>query len=196
MKTGPIKRFFEFLLSAGAYDGERRDRRARRRIVVAIVWISVPGLAIAAADGQGPWVQALDGAKAFAHLSALLAVWVRPRRLVAIFLAMSGVDLVADVSISLLTGGFFESGLQMMWSLVPAVGLLVISTVRIAAYFLAAALAATVFVVVASSQIDATYELDSPEVDGLLTTILVMLFVFLGLFYFVRQSHRFQREIR
>jgi guanylate cyclase len=194
VKTGPLKRFWEFLLRAGEYDGERRDQRARRRIVIAIVWVSVPGLALAAANAPGPWASALDGLKAAAHLSALLAVWARPRRLVAIFLAMSVIDLSADAAISVLTGGFYESGLQMMWSLAPAIGLLVVATVRIAGFFLVAALATTAFVVVASSRIEATYVLESPEVDGFLTTILALSFVFLGLFYFVRQRDRFQRE--
>ena len=194
MTTGPLTSFWEFLLRSGEYDEERRDQRARRRIVVAILWVSVPGLALAAAGAPGPWAAALDGLKAVSHLSALLALWVRPRRLVAIFLTMSTIDLLADVAISLLTGGFYESGLQMMWSLIPAIGLLVVATVPIAALFLVAALAATVFVVAASSRIEARYVLGSPEVDGLVTTILAMLFVFLGLFYFVRQRDRFQRE--
>jgi guanylate cyclase len=167
-----------------------------RRIgwLVAIVWVSVPGLVFAAADSPGPWAMALDGLKATGHFSALLALWVWPRRLVGIFLAMSVVDLSADVGISLLTGGFYESGLQMMWSLIPTIGLLIVSTVPIAALFLVAALAATIFVVAASSHIEPTYVLASPEVDGLFTSILAMLFVFLGLFYFVRQRDRFQHE--
>ena len=194
MKTGPLQRSLEILLSAGEHEGESRDQRSRRRIVVAILWLSIPGLALAAASDPGLWVMALDGLKAAAHFFALLALWVWPRRLVAIFLTMSTVDLLADGIISLLTGGFYESGLQMMWSLIPAVGLLMVATVRIAALFLTAALTATVFVVAMSSRVEANYLLDSPELSGLLTMILAMLFVFLGLFYFVRQRDRFQRE--
>jgi len=51
----------------------------------------------------------------------LLALWVWPRRIAALFMALSIVDLAADVTISLLLGGFYDSGLQVTWSLVSVV---------------------------------------------------------------------------
>lgn len=189
-----IRRLTEFLLSTGSYEEETRDRRARRRIVVGIIWISVIGLLGAALISGASWVGVVNGLKASAHLAALLAVRVWPRRLTAIFFAMSVFDVLADVAISLLYGGLHESGLQVLWSLIPVLGLLVISTVRVAAAFMGVFLAAVVAVGVLSPNVDATYRLESPEGDTAFGVVAVTLFVFGSLFYFVRQRDRFQRE--
>jgi adenylate cyclase len=189
-----IRRFTEFLLSAGSYEGESRDRQARRRIVVGILWISVVGLLGAALSRGAPWVGVVNGLKASAHLGTLLALRVWPRRLTVIFFAMSVFDVLADVVISLLYGGLHESGLQVLWSLVPVLGLLIISTVRVAAAFMGVFLAAVVAVTALSPNVGATYRLDSPESDTAFGVIAVTLFVFGSLFYFVRQRDRFQQE--
>jgi guanylate cyclase len=188
-----VGRFWEFLLTAGEYADETRDHRGRRRVVVALMWISVLGLALGALGGVGGWGTAMDVTKASAHLLALLALWARPRRIAAIFLAMSTIDLAADVTLTLLYGGLYDSGLQILWSLVPILGLLVISTVRVAAVFFAGVLAAVA--IVGSVSVEATHQRGaSPEQEATMTIVLVALFVFIALFYFVRQRDRFQRE--
>ncbi|MBT8216498.1 MAG: adenylate/guanylate cyclase domain-containing protein [Acidimicrobiia bacterium] len=189
-----LRRFWGFLLEAGAYEEETRDQRGRRRIVVGILWVSVPGLIGASLSGEGPWVMAMDGLKAATHLGMLLALWVWPRRIAALFMALSVLDLAADVTISLLLGGFYDSGLQVTWSLVSVVGLLVVASVRAAAVYLAVFLAAMVFVAVFSDSVEATYAVADPQADAAFTLVAVTLFIFAGLFYFVRQRDRFQRE--
>jgi guanylate cyclase len=191
---GWLRRFWEFLLTAGEYKGETRDQRGRRRIVVGILWVSVPGLVGAALGGEGAWLVGLDGLKAATHLGVLLLLWVWPRRIVALFLALSFIDLGADVAMSLILGGFYESGLQVMWSLISVLGLLILSTVRTAVVYLATFLPALILVVAMSESVEATYPTVDPETDGAFTMIAVSLFIFAGLFYFVRQRDRFQRE--
>ncbi len=190
----PLRRFWEFLLTAGRYEEETRDQRGRRRIVVGILWVSVPGLIGSALGGPGPWLQAMGGLKAATHLGLLLALWVIPRRIAWLFFGLSIIDLIADLTISLLLGGFYDSGLQIMWSLISVLGLLVISSVRAAAAYFVIFIAALLSVAGLSSAVDATYTLEDPQAQAAFVVIAVILFIFAGLFYFVRQRDLFQKE--
>lgn len=149
---------------------------------------------MAAVGSEGLWLGAMDSLKAAAHFGALLAMWVWPLRLMRIWLIVSGVDLVADFTSSVLLGGLYESGLQIMWSVISVLALLIISTVRVAAGFFAVTLVSVVLVTLTSSWVEPRYTLPDPQTRGAFVIVAVLLFVFLSLFYFVRQRDRFQRE--
>ena len=189
---GWLRRSWDFLLSAGEYEGENRLQRGRRRIVVGILWFSVLGLAAGPlGDSQG-WATVMDWTKAAAHLAALLALWVWPRRITLIIFTMLLVDLYADATITLLYGGFYEAGLQILWSLIGVLALLVISTVRVAAVFFILYL--VTLIAVASISVEPNYVLEAPEEEAVQAVVFVALFIFLGFFYFVRQRDQFQQE--
>ena len=191
---GRLRRFWEFLLTAGEYEGETRDQRGRRRIIVGILWVSVPFISLSATGAEGAWVSAMDLVKALSHLGALLALWAWPRRIAVIIQIALGVDLVADVTASVLLGGFYSSGLHVMTSLISVLAVLVLLTVRAAVIWTGVFVAALVFVVSSESWAEPIYVHEDPQAEGVATILIVMFFILLTLFYFVRQRDRLQRE--
>lgn len=188
-----LRRFRDWFLSAGSYDGEPRDQRGRRRIVVGILWVSVFGL-LGGIDAEGGPVGAVDAIKAGVHLVALLSLWRWPLRITSIFLAMFTIDLCLDVILSFLYGGLYESGLQILFSAIGVLGLLVVATVRAAAVFLGLFIAGVGTTLVASDSFTARATLEDPESEAAFVLVVTTLVVFMGLFYFVRQRDELQRE--
>lgn len=184
----------EWALSVGAHDDETVGQRARRRITVAILWVSVPGLAGAFVGTPGPWAAALDSLKLLAHAGGLVVLSLAPRRLAAVLHTVFALDLIADVGISILLGGLFPSGLQIMWSLIAVLTTLVALSVRAATVWFGLFLGGVLVVTVAAGQIDPLYALASPEADAAVAVIGMTAFTFAELAYFVRQRDRFQRE--
>ena len=191
---GWLRRFWEILLTAGEHAEETRDQRGRRRIVVGILWVSVPFIGLSAAGAEGAWVSAMDALKALSHVGALLALWVWPRRVAVVIHSALGIDLIADVTASVLLGGFYASGLHVMTSLISVMAVLVLLTVRAAVVWTGAFVTALVFVVSSESWAEATYVHDDPQAEAVGTIFIVMFFILLTLFYFVRQRDRLQRE--
>jgi guanylate cyclase len=191
---GRFRRFRESILSVGEFAGETVDQRGRRRIIVGILWLSAVGLSLGALSGEGPWVSAMDALKAASHMGALAALRFFPRRIAPILHVALGLDLFADVTSSVLLGGLYESGLQVMWSLLAPLMILILLTVRVALVWFGLFIGAVIFVAGSSSWADPTYEVADPQADGMFAIIGVTVFVVLALSYFVRQRDRFQRE--
>lgn len=85
METGgQFQRLRDSILSVGEFPGETADQRGRRRIIVGILWVSAIAISLGALNGEGPWVSALDGLKAFSHFGALIALRFFPRRIALI----------------------------------------------------------------------------------------------------------------
>ncbi|HSM02343.1 MAG TPA: adenylate/guanylate cyclase domain-containing protein [Acidimicrobiia bacterium] len=182
------------LLSVGEHEGETQEQRGRRRIIVAVLWISVPGLAGALVSSPGPWTAALDGLKLAAHAGALLALWLAPRRLALVLHTTFALDLFADVTISIMLGGLLPSGLQILWSLIAVLGTLVGLTVRAATAWFGLFLGGVLVASIVPEWIDPLYRLADPEVDAVVVVIGMTAFAFLELAYFVRQRDHFQRQ--
>ena len=182
------------LLSVGEFEGESADQRGRRRIVVGILWLSSIGLTLSGLGAEGPWVATMDLLKVGSHLGALLALRFLPRRLAPILFVASGIDLMADVAASLLLGGFYASGLQVLWSMIIPLMILVGLGVRPALVWFGLFVGAVLFVAWSSSWVEARYEVADPEVDGAFVIVGVTVFVVLALSYFVRQRDQFQKQ--
>jgi guanylate cyclase len=193
-EAGRLAHVKERLLDVGSYVGETLLERGRRRVIVGVLWLSIVGLALATVGSVGPWVTVLNALKALSHIGALVALALAPRLIGPILHTAFAIDLMADVTISILYGGLSPSGLQVMWSLIAVLGVLVALTVRAALVWSVIFAAAVLFVAASPSWVDARYELPNPEFNGAATIIGMTAFVVLALTYFVRQRDRFQRE--
>lgn len=195
MTTGSRwQQFVDSLLSVGKFQGETADQRGRRRIVVGILWLSSVGLALGALSAEGAWVGAMDFLKVGSHLGALLALRLFPRRLGPILFVAFGLDLIADVISSVMLGGLYDSGLQVLWSMLAPLAILVALGVRAALVWFGLFIGAVIFVAGSSSWADARYEIADPELDGAFVIIGVTVFVVFTLSYFVRQRDRLQNQ--
>jgi guanylate cyclase len=188
------RRVVEALLSAGEFDKETADQRGRRRIIVGILWLSSIGLTLSALQAEGPWVAAMDFLKAGTHLSALLALRLAPRRLAPIIFVASGIGIAADVVASVVLGGLYSSVLQVLWSMLAPLMILVGVGVRAALVWFGLFIGAVLFVAWSSSWAEARYVITDPETDGAFVIVGVTIFVLLALSYFVRQRDRFQKQ--
>jgi len=182
------------LLSIGRFEGESADQRGRRRIVVGILLLSSVGLVLGLQSAEGGWIAAMDFLKAGSHLGALVALRLFPRRLGPILFVAFGIDLIADVISSVMLGGLYDSGLQVLWSMIAPLAVLVVLGVRAALVWFGLFVGAVILVASSSSWADARYEVDNPELDGALVIVGVTIFVVLALSYFVRQRDRFQKQ--
>ena len=187
-------RALEYLLSYGAYPGEASNQRGKRRIIVGALWFSLPPILLSALAEEGAGLIASGLGQTVVHLGALLLMRRYPQLFrIAIYGVFTG-DIASDMIDTLLTGGLFESGLQVIWSLIAVLGSLVALRVQDAFIWFGIFITAVAVAAASSSFIDPTYVRDNPTLDGAIAIIGVTIILFAVMAYFVRQRDRFQRQ--
>jgi guanylate cyclase len=198
MPTFPrVRRWWESLLSFGAYAGETDIQRGARRIFVgyqffgALVLVWFGALTLAQGDSvTGVLLLSL----AFASVVALGVLRSRPEwfvGIVYIFLVLQLADpLVATVA----QGGVVPSGMVIVYGLLTVIGALIFLSVRSAFWWFLAYVFTVFLAVVLPIWIEPS-RLDTGNAGGIALNLAVATtFVFAGMAYFVRQRDRFQSE--
>ena len=190
-----VRRWNERLLSIGAYPGEPADRRGARRILVGALAYSLLPTVLAGLAEPGAWLVALSMVQATVHAGALVSMHIRPSSFPVALGAVFGTGFVTDVTKTLLQGGLFESGLQVTWILISAVGALIGLSVRVAGGWFIAFIVAVIGSGAASLVIDEPVYVRSDPVQAAVVNIVgATLIVFVAMTYFVRQRDRYQQQ--
>ena len=188
---------WQYLLSFGEDADDSPEIRERKRLVLAVLWISIPVTFVwVATDAwQGAVLAAWElAAVALVQLAVLSVVRVRPSRFWgAMHVAILNNNL-GSLAQTLLFGGLPSSRLNMVWGFLGVLGALVGFGYRVARYWLAAFALSVVASAVAPRWIRGLYTLPDPGLAAAANLVAVGIFVFMVLEYFVRQRDRFQKQ--
>ncbi len=185
------------MLGFGARPDDAPGPREAKRIIVAILWISLPMTSVWVVLNvvQGaPLAGVALAAVGVSSLVVLLVIRARPGRFpFAIQFAFLGNNL-GSLAQTLLFGGLLASGLNMVWAFLGVLGALIVFGYRVAAYWMGAFVVSVAIGVVVPNYWHGLYTLDNVEAIAAFNLVTVMLAAFFVLVYFIRQRDRFQAE--
>lgn len=188
-------RWLDRLLDIGTYPGETEIQSGRRRVMVGALGFSLPliGLSALVSLSDGHVLVALTVAgQVLVHGSALIALTVRPRAIVAILGVVFAYDLIGEVVVSYLYGGLYLSSVTVIWSLIAVLGALLIFSVRAASIWFLLFAGSVVAAGLMDGRVEPRYVGTEPVFDAVVNLLGATLLTFVVIAYFVRQRDRFQ----
>lgn len=195
--VAPVNRVIDRLLSIGAYPGESDTQRARRRITVAAILLdtlfSVFGFISDANAGYSllAWVNL--GIFVLTVL-VLIALQLRPLWFAPLINALFAGVTIALLAESTLFGGFLESGLVVMFSLIIVIGALITLGSNAAYWWFAAFVVSVVYALLIPNWVDPVYVMSNPGGDAAFNLIAAGAVTLAVMIYFVRQRDSLQRQ--
>jgi hypothetical protein len=193
-----MRTFVDALLSIGAYPEESETQRARRRIMVATIWVASlsTALTILSEFLSGLlWGALSDTGIVVVTAVTLMGLHVRPRRFALAINLLLGTVFVVGLIKTALFGGLLESGLIVIFNLAIVLAALVALGFRAASWWFAAFVASVVYAVLIHSRIDPVYD-PRPTSVAAFNLIAFGVLTFVVTVYFVRQRDRFSAAIR
>ena len=185
------------MLSFGSYPEEPEAQRAKRRIIIAALWmgtiLSVPSVPRDFGAGYA-WVAVANAVVILVIPAVIFGLNRSPHRFalwVNVMFLTVYVLLLLEVTFF---GGLVESGIAPLFILIIVVGSLIAFGVRSAIWWFGAFLASIIYSIAIPNWVDAIYIVEDPTRDivgNLVATAIVILAVMI---YFVRQRDRFQKE--
>lgn len=191
-----VRRLWENLLGVGAYPGETDSQRAKRRIIVGLLWAVLPFLAVTTVgfytEGKS-WLGALFLVSTADVIVTFVLLWLRPRWFPWIVSAQFLLILVEPLIETTLQGGIREAGVTIVFGLLPVLGALIVFGAKTAAWWFAGFLVTLVAAVILPESIEPLYgPVGSAETAANLATIGLLVFAVMA--YFIRHRDRFQQQ--
>ncbi len=191
-----LRRFWRWLMTIGAYEGESDAQAGKRRIIIGYMFF-----------GQMRWLFSMDSfsqgltvvgwtdvAAASISLLSLFVLRVRPSWFVAIVNALLLTQISEVLVQSVALGGIIPSQGLMLFGLLSVIGALIVFSARGAFFWFLGYLVSLVLAVLLSESIDPLYEVEGTAAGFAFITANVAAFLYAGMAYFVRQRDRFQQE--
>jgi guanylate cyclase len=192
-----MRRFLDFMLSFGAFPGETGSQRARRRIIVAALWlatlITIPTV-LSDLEAGFLWIAAANAVVIVLAPTLLLILNRFPNRFALIVNVMFGAAYLLGSLEPTLFGGLVESGVSALFPLIIVVGALVALGIRAATWWFGAFVLSVIYSVLIPNWVDPIYIVEDPTFDVAFNLIATGSVVFAVMIYFVRQRNRFQQE--
>jgi hypothetical protein len=190
-----MRRFLDFMLSFGAFPGETGSQRARRRIIVAALWlatlITIPTV-LSDLEAGFLWIAAANAVVIVLAPTLLLILNRFPNRFALIVNVMFGAAYLLGSLEPTLFGGLVESGVSALFPLIIVVGALVALGIRAATWWFGAFVLSVIYSVLIPNWVDPIYIVEDPTFDVAFNLIATGSVVFAVMIYFVRQRNRFQ----
>lgn len=185
------------LLSIGTYAEESEHQRARRRIMLAAIWISTilttPFIVSDLITGY-PWSAFASVWIPVVTAGVLITLHLRPRWFAGLITALLGTVLLVLLVQTALFGGLYGSSLIVVFGLAIALAALLAIGLGPAILWFAAYVASVVAAVVIAGPIHPVYTRPDAENQAALALIATGIVVFAIMLYFVRQRDRFQQR--
>ena len=180
----------ERALSLAVLEHDGLATRHAKRLVAGALWVSLlaPWPAVfEMVTAEAPLAALATGATAAPSAIVLVAFWLRPSSYPSAFHIVLGANFALTAVITLLFGGFLQSGGNFVWALPLLVGALAVFADWRAVAWLIVAVVTLVGSSVAGQFVEPRYEYPNPEFGAVLNFLIVLLFAFFVLFYYVRQ---------
>jgi adenylate cyclase len=192
-----VRRLVDRLLSIGAYPEESEAQRARRRIMMATIWIatflSLPTIGGDFSAGY-TWSAVATTVIIVATAGVLITLHLRPRWFAALITVLLGTVFVVQLGATALFGGLYGSSLTVVFGLLIALAALLVFGVRAALWWFAAYVASVVYAVAITGRLDPLYVRPDAETQAGVALIATGIVAFSIMLYFARQRDRFQRR--
>jgi adenylate cyclase len=191
-----MRGFVDAWLSIGEYPEESETQRARRRIILATIWVAslLTVLTILSELLSGLlWVALSDTGIIVVTAITLMGLHLKPRRFALIISLLLGTVFVVQLIKTALFGGLVESGLVVIFNLVIVLAALLALGYRAASWWFAAFVGSVVYAALIHNRIDPIYE-PQPSSVSAWNLIAVGVLTFAVTVYFVRQRDRFQKQ--
>ncbi len=191
-----LTRLADSLLSVGAYQGEPQTQGARRRIMVAGIWIaSILTFPTILTQFKGGLFWSAMGNLVLLVMIAgvLILLHLRPHWFAPLINALLAAVFVQQLVQTALFGGLLESGLVVMFGLDIVLAALIVFGIRAASWWFAAFVASMFYAVAVANWVDPLYPPQSPA-DAAFNLIATGVLTFAVLIYFVHQRDRFQKQ--
>jgi guanylate cyclase len=197
MAGARFRRWWDLLMSLGAYQGETDIHRGTRRIVVGyFVFGALVRLPISASEfGDGlPWVGVIDLTAALSSVLLLSVLALKPDRFPWIVDAALFLILVEVLAGTILLGGLVPSELVILFGLLVVIGSLIVLSIKAALLWSLAYAVTLVLAVVLPERIEPVHVVEGSPAGIASTIVGVTVFLFASMAYFVRQRDQFQKE--
>ena len=192
-----LRTIVDRFLSIGGHPGESETQRARRRIMVAgallATLFSIPGVLSDANAGYSlaVWV---NSALIALTVGILIALQLRPLWFAMLINVLFVAVTTSQLLETALFGGFLESGLVVMFSLIIVTGALIALGTRAAYWWFGAFVASVVYALLIPNWVDPLYVMPDPGGDAAFNLIAAGVVIFAVMIYFVRQRDHFQKQ--
>jgi adenylate cyclase len=185
------------MVSFAVEPGERPDLTRTKRLFTAAMWGSIVTSSISAYQFYAvgaPWAAAAVCAPVLAAVIALIAMASDSRAFPAVMHVVCAGTLLTTSAVIVLFGGVFETAGNTSWAVLTVIGAVAIFADRRAHLWLAVFVFTTLIAFVVSRQVEALYVLPNRQYVSLFNLLIITLFIYLMLYYFVRQSARLYDE--
>jgi len=177
-------------LSIAVLEGDNQETRRTKRLLTAGLWVALANpwpLALQLIAADAPLAALTIGASFLVAVGSLISLWLRPSTFHGVVHAVIGVNLAVAVVMTLLFGGFLESGATFVWAIALVLAGVALFNDRRAAVWLVVSVAALIVSVIASENVEPLYENPDPELSAVINTVIVLLFAYFVLSYYAHQ---------
>lgn len=185
---------FDRLISIAALPGDRPEVVRIKRIFTAALWASIVTSLVSLYQMlaiEAPWAAWAMVIPIISAIISLAAMWFRPSTFPAVMHIIAAGTVATTTSMILLFGGVYEAASNTVWAVLIVVGCVAIFADRRAHFWLAVFILSTITGAAIAGAIDPLYErLPNREFLALFNLLVVGVFIYVVLYYFVRQSAR------
>lgn len=177
-------------ISVAVIDTDNEETRRTKRLLAGALWISflTAGASIWQFLASDANLAALAlGATAVVALVSLLLMWRWPSTYPDVMHFIATGTIMVSAAITLMYGGFLESGANSIWGFVAVLGTIVIFEDWRAVLWLTLFSVTVVVVELGTARLEPIYELPNPAQSAIFNLLVTMAFIFTLLFYYARQ---------
>lgn len=185
------------MISFAVEPDDRPDRTRTKRLFTAAMWGSILTSTLSVYQFyafDAPWAAAAVGAPILAAVIALVAMAADSRTFPAVMHVVCAGTLLTTTAVIIIFGGVFETAGNTSWAVLTVIGAVAIFADRRAHVWLGVFVVTTITAFVVSRQVEPLYVLPNRGYFALFNLIVITLFIYLMLYFFVRQSARLYRE--
>jgi guanylate cyclase len=185
------------MISFAVEPGDRPDRIRTKRLFTAAMWGSIFTSSVSVYQFyifDAPWAAAAVSTPILSAVIALIAMAVEKGTFPAVMHVVAAGSLVTTTAIIIIFGGVFETAGNPYWAVLAVIGAVAIFADRRAHIWLALFVISTIAAFVVSRQFEPLYVLPNRGYFSLFNLITITLFIYLILYYFVRQTARLYGE--
>ena len=185
------------LVSFPVLPGDRPDVIRTKRLFTAAMWASIVTSTVSVYQlfaSDAPLAGLAVSIPILGAAIALIAMRVEPRNFPGVMHVVAAATLCATGPMIVLYGGVYETAGNAVWAVLTVVGAVAIFADRRAHFWLAAFAVTTIGASLVADQLEATYVHPNPEYTVLFNTLVVCVFIYVVLYYFVRQSALLYRQ--
>lgn len=185
------------VLSIAVLPTDRPDTVRTKRLFTGALWASITTTTISVYQYyliDAPWAMVALTLPIVTAAVALFLTWRRPSTFPAVMHLVAAGTMGTTMIIIVLFGGVFETAGNTSWSVLAVVGAVAIFADRRAHFWLAVFIAGTIGAYLVSRVVEPLYVLPNRDMFALFNLIVVCVFIYVILYYFVRETARLYRQ--